>query len=117
MNLQMLTSHPWFGTGIAALVAVPLALVVYRIGGLLLLRVTRPAPALHAMVGKSRSAARWVLPLVALQMVWQAAPDELHWIGSVRHLNGLLLIYLSINLCHQKIHQIFNHLFLLLLLL
>ncbi|RZI78236.1 MAG: mechanosensitive ion channel [Variovorax sp.] len=92
MNFELLTSHPWFGTGVAALVAVPLALVVYRLGGLLLLRVTRPAPALHAMVDKSRSAARWVLPLVALQMVWQAAPEDLQWIGSVRHLNGLLLI-------------------------
>ena len=56
------------------------------------MRVTRPAPALHAMVDKARPAARWVLPLIALQMVWQAAPDDLRFIGSVRHLNGLLLI-------------------------
>jgi small-conductance mechanosensitive channel len=33
-----------------------------------------------------------VLPLVALLLVFQAAPDDLRFIGSVRHLNGLLLI-------------------------
>ncbi len=92
MNLDIVTGHPWFGTWLAALVAVPIALALFRIGGLLLLRMTRGAPTLHAMVGKSRTAARWVLPLVALQMVWQAAPDDLRWVDSVRHLNGLLLI-------------------------
>ena len=33
-----------------------------------------------------------LLPLLALQMVWQGASDELRYIGSVRHLNGLLTI-------------------------
>ncbi|MBS0343587.1 MAG: mechanosensitive ion channel [Proteobacteria bacterium] len=76
----------------AAAIAVVVALAVYRIGGMLLLRLTRPLAGLHAMVGKCRPAARWVLPLLGLQMVWQAAPDELRGMGSVRHLNGLLLI-------------------------
>ena len=92
MNRQMLLAHPWFGTWLAALIAAAIAFVVYRVAGLVLLRVMRPAPALHAMVDKARSAARWVLPLAALQMVWQAAPDNLPYLGSVRHLNGLLLI-------------------------
>jgi len=92
MSGQAIVSHPWFPSLTAALVAVVAALVIHRIGGLVLLRLTRHLPALHAMVGKSRSPARWVLPLVGLQMVWQAAPDDLRGIGSVRHLNGLLLI-------------------------
>jgi len=92
MNGQQVLSHPWFPTLTAALVAVVVALVVHRIGGILLLRVTRQLPGLHAMVGKCRSPARWVLPLIGLQMVWQAAPDALPGLGSVRHLNGLLLI-------------------------
>ncbi|WP_218509103.1 mechanosensitive ion channel family protein [Variovorax sp. dw_308] len=92
MNAQLVLAHPWFGTWLAALVAVPAALMAYRIGGLVLMRVTRPTPGLHAMVDKARSAARWALPLVALQMVWQAAPDDLRYINTVRHLNGLLVI-------------------------
>jgi small-conductance mechanosensitive channel len=33
-----------------------------------------------------------VLPLLALQLVWQAAPDDLRWINNIRHFNGLALI-------------------------
>ena len=94
MNQELL-AHPWFGTWLAALIAVPLALLVHRIGGLVLMRVTRPAPALHAMVIHCKAVARLVLPLAALQLVWQAAPDELRFLASVRHLNGLLLIAAS----------------------
>ena len=89
---QEILAHPWFGTWIAVLVAVPLALLVHRIGGLVLKRITRPAPAVHAMVVNCQSPARLVLPLVALLLIFQAAPDDLRFIASVRHLNGLLLI-------------------------
>ena len=92
MTQEMLLAHPWFATGLAALVAATLALIVHRVAGLLLLRVTRPVPSLHAMDDKARPAARWALPLAALLLVFQAAPDALPHIGSVRHLNGLLLI-------------------------
>lgn len=92
MHLDILLAHPWFGTWTAALVAVIVALIVHRLGGLLLLRMTRATPVLHAIVVKSRAPAKAVLPLLALQTVWQAAPDDLRWIDSVRHLNGLLMI-------------------------
>ncbi|WP_076999242.1 mechanosensitive ion channel family protein [Variovorax sp. KK3] len=92
MTLDMLLSHPWFGPCLAALIAAPLALFVHRIGGMVLRRLARPIPVLHAMLVNIQVAARFVLPLIALQMVWQAAPDDLKFIGSVRHLNGLLLI-------------------------
>ncbi|BEP70040.1 MULTISPECIES: mechanosensitive ion channel family protein [Variovorax] len=92
---QELLAHPWFGTWIAALIAAPLALLAHRIGGMVLRRITRPAPAVHAMVLNCTAPARLVLPLAALMMVWQAAPDDLRFIGSVRHLTGLLLIAAS----------------------
>jgi len=92
MNKEMLLAHPWFGPCLAALIAVPLALLVHRIGGMVLRRLTRHAPVLHAMLVKIQIPARFALPLVALQMVWQAAPDDLRFVNSVRHLNGLLLI-------------------------
>ncbi|WP_042877582.1 mechanosensitive ion channel family protein [Cupriavidus necator] len=92
MNAANLLAHPWFGTWTAALIAVVVALIAHRLGGLLLLRMTRTAPVLRAIVIKARAPSKAVLPLLALQTVWQAAPDDLHWIGSVRHLNGLLMI-------------------------
>jgi len=90
--MTFFTQHPWFHTWIAALVAVLASLLAYRIGIALLLRVTRKAPTLHSMVDYSRSAARWAIPLMAVQAVWQAAPDSLPAIDGARHLTGLLII-------------------------
>lgn len=92
MNIPGLLNHPWFGTWIAALIGVLLALLAHRLGGMVLMRFTRSAPVLHALVKKARAPAKAVLPLLALQTVWQAAPDNLLWIDRIRHLNGLLMI-------------------------
>jgi small-conductance mechanosensitive channel len=92
MDTEFIVSHPWFPPLVAALVAVPMALLAHRILGAVLLRLTRELPALHAMVGKCRSPARWLLPLIALQLIWQTAPNDLRGISTVRHLTGLLLI-------------------------
>jgi small-conductance mechanosensitive channel len=45
-----------------------------------------------AMLERTQRAAGMALPLLAMQMVWQAAPDDLQAIATVRHANGLLLI-------------------------
>lgn len=90
--IKEILAHPWFGTWVAALIAVPLSLLAHRIGGIVLRRITRPAPTIHTMVVNCNAAARIVLPLVALNVVWQGAPDDLRYIGNVRHLTGLLLI-------------------------
>jgi len=90
--IKELLANPWFGPLVAALIAVPLALMIYRVGGMVLERVTRSVPALHTMLLSIKLPAKVVLPLVALQLVWQAAPEDLRFIGNVRHLNGLLLI-------------------------
>lgn len=92
MNFAILVDHPWFGTGVAAVVAVVAALLGHRIAKLVLRRLTRHTPVLHAIVIKGQAAAHVALPLVALQAVWQAAPDDLRWIDGVRHVNGILLI-------------------------
>ena len=41
MNKEMLLAHPWFGPLLAALIAVPLALLLHRVGGMVLGRVAR----------------------------------------------------------------------------
>src|SRR5690606_21568447 len=92
MNKELLLAHPWFAPCVAALIAVPLALLVHHVGGLVLRRLSRGAPVLHTMLVKIQPAARLVLRLIALQVVWQTAPGDLRCIDGVRHLNGLLLI-------------------------
>lgn len=92
MDMAIVVRHPWFGTAMGAAAAILLGLLAHRLGGLLLLRMTRHTPVLHMMVLKARAPAKAVVPLVLLQTTWQAAPDQLPWIDSFRHLNGLLLI-------------------------
>lgn len=91
MTKDML-ANPWVGLLIAALLIVPLALLAHRLGGLVLERVTRSVPVLHTMLLNIKRIAKIVLPLIGLQLLWQAAPDDLRFIGNIRHLNGLLLI-------------------------
>lgn len=86
------TLSPWLAASLAASLAVLGALVVHRIGSLVLLRAARSAIVLTAVLQACRRAAMFVLPLVALQVVWQASPQDLRYIDNIRHLNGLLLI-------------------------
>jgi small-conductance mechanosensitive channel len=90
--MKDLLANAWFDPFIAAVIAVPLALLAHRLIGLVVERVTRPVPMLHTMLLHIRQATRVLLPLVVLQVVWQASPDELRFIDKIRHLNGLLLI-------------------------
>ncbi|WP_354678476.1 mechanosensitive ion channel family protein [Cupriavidus plantarum] len=92
MDIDFLIYHPWFNTWAVALIAVVVALIAHKLGGLLLLRIARHSPVLGAILTKIRTPAKFVLPLLALQTVWQAAPDDLRWIDNVRHVNGLLMI-------------------------
>jgi small-conductance mechanosensitive channel len=90
--MPTLLAYPWFAPLLAALLAVPLALLGHRLAGLVLERLTRSVPTLHATLQAIKRPALFVLPLVALQLVWQAAPEDLRFVGNVRHLNGLALI-------------------------
>jgi small-conductance mechanosensitive channel len=73
-------------------VAVVLALVVHRVGAAVIWRVTRKLPISSAVARRSWRPTRFALPLIALQAVWQAAPDALPLISQVRHGNILLLL-------------------------
>lgn len=82
----------WTIAVVIAVGAVIGSLVVHRVGRAVLGRATRKAPLLHAIVEAMEPPASAVLPLFALQGVWQGAPDELARIAVVRHVNGVLLI-------------------------
>jgi small-conductance mechanosensitive channel len=75
-----------------ALLAVLISLVVHRVGSVVIQRITRGHVIASAVARRCWRPARAVLPLIALQGVWQAAPDALMLINKVRHFNALLLI-------------------------
>lgn len=83
---------PWSATALAALLAVAVAAMAHRIAAVVLRRATAPVPVVRAVVIACIPVMRVLLQLIALQLVWQAASDDLRYIGSVRHLNGLLVI-------------------------
>ncbi|MDF1484470.1 mechanosensitive ion channel family protein [Ramlibacter sp. H39-3-26] len=90
--LDELLSPPWLRAAIAAALAVAVGWLAYRAGGVVLRRVTRGTIVPQAIVRAIRQPAQWALPLLALQLVWQGAPDDLRFIGGVRHATALLLI-------------------------
>jgi small-conductance mechanosensitive channel len=87
-----ISTNPWLATASLALVAVLAALVLHRVVGGLLRRHTTRSPIIHAMLVEVQKAAGTVWPLLALQLVWQGAPDTLPHMALVRHVNGVLLI-------------------------
>jgi small-conductance mechanosensitive channel len=83
---------PWTIAIALAIAAVLGGLLVHRIGGAILRRATQRTPLLHSIVTGIRAPAGFVLPLFALQVLWQATPDDMDHMGMVRHANGVLLI-------------------------
>jgi small-conductance mechanosensitive channel len=76
----------------AALIAVLLAELAYRIGQRILRRTLRHSMTASSVVEAARRPAHWALPLVALNLVWQGAPDDLAGLVNVQRLTMLLLI-------------------------
>lgn len=89
-----LSATPWFSAAAAATLAVLAALVVYAIGRAVVLRVVRYSVSLASVAHRIDKPAAFVLPVLALQIVWHGAADELRGIGPLRHWNGVLLIAL-----------------------
>lgn len=91
---ERLAASAWYTPAVAALLAVLAALVVHAVGRAVLLHVVRFSVLLGSVVLRIDRPARFALPVLALQVVWQGAADELRGIEALRHWNGLLLIAL-----------------------
>lgn len=91
---ERLVASAWYAPAVAALLAVLAALVVHAVGRALLVRVVRYSVLLGSVVRRIDQPARFALPALALQVVWQGTADELRGIGPLRHWNGVLLIAL-----------------------
>ena len=77
---------------LVAAIAVGFALMVHGAVSAVALRMTRSMPVAAMVVRHCRVPARVLLPLIALQAVWQGAPDNLPLMSGVRHANALLLL-------------------------
>lgn len=82
----------WLPTLGAALVAILIAELVFRVGERLVRRATRHAPMASAVAKAVRSPAHLLLPLIALNPVWQEAPLHLPWLSGVQRLSSLAMI-------------------------
>lgn len=90
--MEYLQQNAWSGLAVAALVILVVSMVVHRIGRPIVLRATRFSVVLSCVVRRLDKPLQLVLPFVALNGLWQAAPDDLAAITTVRHLTGVLTI-------------------------
>ncbi|GAP35355.1 mechanosensitive ion channel family protein [Piscinibacter sakaiensis] len=82
----------WLPTLGAAVIALALAELVFRVGERLLRRAVRHAPFAGTVLTAVRGPARALLPLLLLNPVWQEAPPTLAGLSGVQRVTGLLLI-------------------------
>jgi small-conductance mechanosensitive channel len=76
----------------AALVAVLLAELAYRIGERVIRRAARRSVAAQKVAAAARAPAHWVLPLAALGFLWQGAPEDLVRLATVQRVTTMLTI-------------------------
>ena len=84
--------HSWPVILLAALVAAVVSIVLHTVVRAVLRRTVRGNVIVSSMLERTQRAAGFAWPLVAMQLVWAAAPNDLESIGTVRHLNGILVI-------------------------
>jgi small-conductance mechanosensitive channel len=85
-------SGSWLGPAVFSALALLVVAILFRIAWKLAKRLLRSNAIAHTLIEDTEDPARLLLSLLALQAVWQAAPDSLYLIGAVRHLTAVLLI-------------------------
>jgi len=90
--MQHFDLYEWWQPLAVGLGAAVLAWLVYRFSQPLVRRVTQHSPVLHAVAVRLQPALKWLLPLIALELVWAGVPDELRGIDGLRHWTGIALI-------------------------
>ena len=82
----------WLMTLATALAAVLAALVGRRLAWAAASRLTHSHRFANSLLGSARGPTRAVFALIALQLVWEAAPDDLPRLATVERLTTLALI-------------------------
>ncbi len=91
-DLDGWTLSSWGRTLVVALAAMLVAIVVHRALRPLVRRVSRHSAVLASVTAAIDRPLLAVLPLVALQLVWQGAPGDLRGLAGIEHTTGVLLI-------------------------
>lgn len=84
--------RPWFVLAVAMVLAVAVALVIHRIGFLILRRITAPRPYLHAMVVGACTASQFVAALLALRVVLTGTPEDMPYTRGISYVVTVMLI-------------------------
>jgi small-conductance mechanosensitive channel len=82
----------WLLPAAAVLVAAIGALLVFYVARPIVVRLVRHAPVARVVVKQLDRPLKWLLPLVAAQLMLQGVPDETLGIDPVRHFVGILVI-------------------------
>jgi small-conductance mechanosensitive channel len=90
--LNVVQREPWVALSIVALVAVLAAAIAHRVLRAVLHRIFRNRTLPRAVLAATERPAAAAWPLAILELVWVLAPDDLRFIGGVRHVNSVLLI-------------------------
>jgi small-conductance mechanosensitive channel len=90
--MDALRLEPWGRIVALAIAVVLVALLAHRLLRPVVFRLSGYSTLLGAMVRRCDPAVRWLLPLVALQLLWQAVPEELPGLAAVEHSCGVLTI-------------------------
>lgn len=89
---EILRNNPWAVTAVIALIAVLAAMFLRHVVRATLTRLARGNPLVLCMLKDTEQAGATVFPLLALLLVWQAAPHTLANLETVRHVTALALI-------------------------
>ena len=90
--MNAVTFDPWGRIVAIAIAVVLVALIAHRLLRPLVLRVSRVSTLLATMARKCDRPLQLVLPLVALQIVWQGVPDDVPGMSAVEHTSSVLTI-------------------------
>lgn len=88
----LINEAPWIGVVVKLLIALPVLLVIHRIGTNVLARIAAPFPYSRRLVRYGHRAGALVVYLLFVQVILRNTPPSLEGVTTMRHLNALFLI-------------------------
>ena len=91
-NIFKQTTHPVIAFVVAAIAALVIGFIVQAVGRRLLQRLTKRFSIAEALVNRTVGPMQLIMPLLFLQFVLLAAPDDWAFMPRIRHITGLIFI-------------------------